>query len=344
VTLPPGGVGDTPENARNGRVVVIADVADFDGTITSQSDFLEMTDEYQLEAIKRSVIQMGLEVVIYSNPSDFTKHISQHADDFVVTLWSGRHSRNRRAIVPAICEGNNIRYLGADPYAALVCQDKSLSKRLTERFGMRTPEHVVFNGQFNADDLNILKYPLVVKPAFEGGSIGISSRNLVESAQDAIDLAKYLFATFDQPILIEEFIYGSEVSICIAGTAGDIRLMEAIEVCYDDRPNYLFDKLYSFEEKRFPERTTHRQQLNVTHRIPEEILEMSRRLFVAMGKLDIFRIDGRLNANDFTVIELTPDVGLSPSGIFASAFGSMGLDYESMICTVINMARGLDRS
>src|SRR5205814_6843024 len=106
---------------------------------------------------------------------------------------------------------------------------------------------------------------------------------------------------------------------------------------YNDQPNYLFDKLYSFEEKRFPARTSHRQQLNITNHVPSSILEMSRALFFAMGKVDIFRIDGRLNANDFTVIELTPDVGLSPSGIFSSAFRSTGHDYESMIEAVINI-------
>ncbi|MBK8467577.1 MAG: hypothetical protein IPL32_17310 [Chloracidobacterium sp.] len=326
-------------STRKGRIVVIADLADFDRTITSKSDFLEMTDAHQLEAIKRSIIRMGFEVVIYTDPSEFTQHISEHSDDFVVSLWSGRHSRNRRAIIPAICEGNNIRYFGSDPYAALVCQDKSLSKRLTQRFGMLTPRHVVFDGKLIVGDLTNIKYPVVVKPAFEGGSIGISSRNLVECSQDAIDLAQQLFATFDQPIIIEEFIYGSEVSICIAGIKEHIILLEAIEVSYNDQPNYLFDKLYSFEEKRLPERTRHRQQLNVTNRIPNDILGMARDLFNAMGKVDIFRIDGRLNSNDFTVIELTPDVGLSPTGIFASAFGSTGLDYESMIRTIINMAR-----
>ena len=83
------------------------------------------------------------------------------------------------------------------------------------------------------------------------------------------------------------------------------------------------------------------QLLNITKHVPSSMLEMSRALFFAMGKLDIFRIDGRLNANDFTVIELTPDVGLSPSGIFSSAFSSAGRDYESMIEAVINISRGV---
>ena len=265
------------------KVILVADTADFDEKIELQSSHLEMTDKEQLERIMLSIREMGKEVILYHNPSDFSKNVTQHTNDFVVTLWSGKSSRNRRAIVPAICEGNNIKYMGGDPYSALICQDKSLSKCLINRFDLDAPQHVIYDKHFSPSNLNRITFPVVVKPSLEGGSIGISSSNLIHNSDEAVLFAEKLFEMFEQPILLEEFVHGAEVSICIAGNSKSIILIEAIEVAYSDKPDYLFDKLYSYEEKRHKDKTKFREHRNVTNRIPKEILENAKDLFLSLA-------------------------------------------------------------
>ena len=318
-------------------VVLVADTADFDVTVDRKSTFLEMTDLHQLDCIKTAIEKMGHDCILYAEPDKFSNAASQHKDDLVFSLWSGKKSRNRRAIIPAICEAHSISYIGADPYTALLCQDKALSQSFTKRFGLDVPKQIQID-QFNSEsDLSTLNFPVVVKPTFEGGSIGISTKNLAVCSSDANALAKELFIDFNQPIVIEEFIRGAEVSICIAGRPNEIDLVEAIEVCYSDKPDYLYDRLYSFEEKRHHSRTKFRVQKNVTSRVPQSVLDKAICLFTALGKVDIFRLDGRLLDDDFIVIELTSDVGMSPSGIFASAYNSIGLDFDEMISKVLNL-------
>jgi len=231
-------------------IVLIADTANFNTKISLSSNNLEMTDLEQLSILKSALKKLSLNIYHYSDPKSFTQNLNLHKDHFIFTLWSGQKSRNRRAIIPAICEGNGIKYLGGDPYVALICQDKPLTKAIINRFELETPEHIIYPIVIDNSISEHINYPVVVKPTLEGGSIGISSDNIATSPAHALKIATKLYELYSQPILIEEFIYGSEVSICITGNNSEIHFIEVIEVLFEDSPEYLFNRLYSFEEKK----------------------------------------------------------------------------------------------
>ena len=56
------------------------------------------------------------------------KNITKHRDDIVIPMYYGAADPKSKGIVPAICDNNNIHYIGGDMYTQILCNDKSLSK------------------------------------------------------------------------------------------------------------------------------------------------------------------------------------------------------------------------
>src|SRR4051812_5404029 len=110
-------------------VVLVADIR----PLSSATDIqfrrdLEATDPETFTAIVGSIERLGLTVTHYEHPSALASHAQRHRDDVVLSIFGGAVSRNRMALVPAICETFGLRYIGPDAYGRILCQDKELSK------------------------------------------------------------------------------------------------------------------------------------------------------------------------------------------------------------------------
>lgn len=80
----------------------------------------------------------------------------------------------------------NIKYVGADVYNRIICQDKNISKELAKKAGILVPDSVTINSldNLNTFNLHLLKYPVVIKPLMEGSSIGITKNSLCQNANN----------------------------------------------------------------------------------------------------------------------------------------------------------------
>lgn len=320
---------------RNENIVLIADRT-FKGyeKIVETDDNLEMIpDEYYfqvydgLSAISKSVSH-------YNSLHSFINSIQNHKDSIVFTIYGGKRSRNRMALVPGICEAYNIRYVGADVYARIVCQDKQISKELSKRMGINIPEYVLIERHTDLEMIRSLALPIVVKPNMEGSSIGIHEDSLLDNYNTAMTKAYNIMEEFDQPVLVEEFVQGKEVCVCVSGTTNNIQIMEGIEVYSPDKEDHFVKKLYTAYDK-------HITNLPILHRpifINEIDINKLHKVFLSLGKMDYMRIDGRVTDGNFTLIELTPDSHLGTNSSFACAFQKHGLGYTDMLTIMINNA------
>ena len=160
-------------------LVFIADRITDHANATLESRSLEMLADTYFHQVQTALNKIAPSVTYYPSPDAFLDNITSHKNDIVLSLWSGAHSRSRRAIVPSICEAYGIAYIGADPYIQTVCADKHLSKTLCSAYGIKTAEDVVLSSEYEFPMLRSLQFPVVVKPNFEGGSIGIDRKSVV---------------------------------------------------------------------------------------------------------------------------------------------------------------------
>lgn len=309
------------------KLVFIADrVTNHKNATLSSRDLEKLADDY-FDSMINALNTIAPSVIHYTSPAEFMDHIAEHSHSLVLSLWSGEGSRNRRALVPSICEAYGIAYVGADSYIQTICADKHLSKAICNRYGIDTARDVIISNWVDLPILKTLKYPAVVKPNFEGGSIGILSKNLVDSHEEAMEVCTELLPHFQQ-LLVEEYVAGEELSVCIAGSADQIDTFEVIRIVIDGQ-SYFSHGIYSAETKKAGAASISREI--VSDCFPCEMHDRLLSLYKGMGKVDLIRIDGRLNKGMFTVIELTPDCNLSPGSSMALTFRRSGYTHTQML-------------
>jgi D-alanine-D-alanine ligase len=315
-------------------VILIADVlspAHPSDPVHSRRD-LEMTDVATLQTLTSAIVDLGLRVHHYRGPIDLAKHAQKHQDDIVLTIYGGQASRNRMALVPAICEAFGIKYIGPDVYGRIVAQDKEISKRLALDCGLRTPAWRVFRDETQLHRISQMDLPIVIKPVLEGSSIGISQRNLARSFDDARAIAIELLATFQQPIMAEEFVSGREVSYCKIETMSR-EAWSFSEILVESSPDFFENRLFDAQEKQFrrPDRTVRSIESELDRDDHEHIEELLA-TFVGYGYC---RVDGRLSEGKFHFLEITPDAWLGRHGQFAMSFTNRGWTYPEIIAAVL---------
>ncbi len=117
--------------------------------------------------------------------------------------------------VQGLLELAGLPYVGAGVLGSSVSMDKDVMKRLCKERGLPVVEHlVVTRGQFKADDIcKRLRYPMFVKPANLGSSVGVSKAHNCEELEAALELA----GQYDRKIIVERGIEGREFECAVMG-------------------------------------------------------------------------------------------------------------------------------
>lgn len=320
----------------NINVVLIADRIINKNDMSAQT-LEQISDEYFYQ-IYNSIERVVHTVIHYNDLKSFIKNIDKHKNDLVFSIYGGENSRNRLALVPAICEAYGIKFVGPDAYDRIICQDKDISRNIAAKNGMFIPKgKTIYSPQeINNHIFNDFKFPIIAKPLFEGSSIGITESNYCQTRKELEELVSILFSNYNQPILIEEFIPGKEIVTCFVGNNKSIQCFEVIEVYAMDNPNYFDTHLYTGAIKHLDKiKTAHRI---ITSTIDENTINLLKETFLSFQKMDYMRIDGKLFDNKFYFIEFTPDASLSSHCSFKDIYEYYGKNYDQLIYDIIQNA------
>lgn len=315
------------------RIVLIADtISTINAEKIHEYDDLEKTDTSTILYLKETLESLGLDVQIYSHPKQLGDNAAKHINDLVFSIYGGSGSRNRMALIPAVAETYGISFIGPDTYGRIMCQDKVVSKDLAQQAGFCVPSHRILRFE---SELPLVKLPapkVVIKPLLEGSSIGISQHSLTDNLEIANSLIKTLILRFNQPVLVEEFIPGREVSLnFIQSQSGYEWTFSEIQV--KGKPQYFDNNVFDAEEKLF--RNLDRKVVTINEYLEPSIIQNAENLVSFIGKTGYGRIDGKLYNNIFFFLELTPDAWISPKGAFAGSFTNLGKTYREVIANIL---------
>jgi D-alanine-D-alanine ligase len=233
----------------------------------------------------------------------------------------------------------NIPYAGADPLCLAVSLDKPLTKKIAASSGITTPEWRVIKDFKNiyANNWTDFPFPAFIKPAYEGSSKGIRLFSRINNEAELIKLASELLENYRQPVLIEQFIEGDELTVGVIGNSppkilGIMRVLPRKEID---------GFVYSLEIKRDWENLVDYEcpaQLNED--TIRKIETFSLRIFKELDCRDFSRIDFKLGRNgEPYFLEINPLAGLNPkSSDLPIMAGKLGLKYEDLIINILNAA------
>jgi len=239
------------------------------------------------------------------------------------------------------------KYTGAGPGGLHLAQNKSLAKKIFAFHGIRTPYFAsVHRGRL--DWSHDLQFPVIVKPAREDGSIGITFNALCESIKDLMERIHDLGEQFDSPVLIEEYIDGREMYVGVLGN-GEPEALPVVELDLSRLPEGT-PKIAGSEVKW--------EKGTVAYKVTKSILptdlseettavlqQTAVQAYRALELRDYGRIDMRLAADGKVyVLEVNPNPWLHSSAELAMAAKKSGRNYEELIGQIVDLALSRYRS
>jgi D-alanine-D-alanine ligase len=248
--------------------------------------------------------------------------------------------RSREARVPAVLEMLEIPYTGSDPLTLAVTLDKDCAKRLVAASGVATPAWALFDGDEAAanEALDRVPLPWIAKPAFEGSSKGILATNLIRDRSGAIETLKELYEHYRQPVLVEEFIVGDELTVGLVGN----RPPEVLGIMRVLPRNAVADEpfIYSLEVKRdWEQRVRYECPAQISGRDDAAVRQAAVAAWQALGCRDVTRVDFRLRDGVPYFLEANPLPGLSPkSGDLVLLAGMVGIDHADLVSRILTAA------
>ena len=320
--------------------------------IEGNDDFEAAFDNLStLRRLRNTLTSYDLEVVPLEATHGFVEHITADRPDVVFNIAEDRGGRNREVLVPSILEAMAIPFTGSRAGTMLATLDKSWAKTLVEQAGLSTPPCTILA---DADDKipDSCSLPAIVKPRAEGSSKGIDAEGVVESRAALDARARHVADAYPAGAIVESYLSGRELTVGLVTSppteSGEptVRALPPMEITFADGNEH---PVYSYERKIVPER-----RHEVRYEVPapvstereQELREVARRAFGALGCRDVARIDLRLDASGtihFLECNALPGLvpGWSDLPVIAEA---AGLSYRALIGVILTPALGRMRS
>lgn len=246
----------------------------------------------------------------------------------------------------ALLELLRLPYTGNGPMPLSVCNNKALTKRILASHGIPTPKFRLYSDVPRGRPG--LCFPVIVKPAREDGSAGITEDSIVEDEAGLAAQVAHVIEKYGQEALAEEFVGGREFNVAVLGngTAEDPhRTFPPAELVYRN-PRW---RICSFESKWDP---GHPSYAEIAPRCPADVpADLRARLSLltiecarVFGLCGYARVDFRTDGNGkLFVLEVNPNPDISPDAGLARAASVEGYTYEALLLEILRLglARGV---
>ena len=311
------------------------------------------TVEEELQLILRSLEARGHDVTMVNIKDDFKTlyaAIEATKPDLVMNLVEFfRNDPENEHHVPSIFELLNIPYTGNRPLSLSLCQKKPQAKALMAAQGIPTPRGVVIEVGSTTKVPADLRFPMIVKPAYDDASGGIDAGSVVHDRAALEARIEKLHRENKMAALVEEYIEGREIHCAILGDKPLPLYEMEFKGGVDDQGKPL-PRIITYRAKWDPYSRDHHA---VEGKCPVEDLEpeivahiegVALAAYRALGCRDYARVDMRLDTStgEVFVLEVNPNPDLAESCAFAASARASGRTYAQMICEIVDVA--LERS
>ena len=277
-----------------------------------------------IEALENALRSHGHEPVRLGWGTEMLRQLASVSVEGVFNIAEGVGGRGRESQVPAMLEMLNIPCTGSDPLAIGITLDKALAKLVVKANGIATAPWTVAGHR--SPVAAGLQFPLFVKPAAEGSSMGVTAKSLCRTREE-LETAIVRISAYG-PVLIEEFLPGAEYTVGIL--EGEV--IAAMEVL--PRVSSA-DFIYSIEVKREYESLVEYRLVD-----DKDVIELALAVWRALELRDVARVDirrDRAGAPNFVEVNPLPGVHPKNSDLVILARAA-GWTYERLIGGIVASA------
>lgn len=272
------------------------------------------------EAVIGALQSAGVDVVAIDVGDDLLERLQREKIDRAFIILHGRGGED--GSMQGLLECLGIPYTGSGILASALAMDKLRTKQVWQSLGIPTPRHAVLASEQGCIAAGTeLGFPLIVKPAHEGSSIGMakvnSTQELVAAWQDA--------AKYDSQVLVEQWIHGPEFTIAVL--RGQVLPPIALGT-----PHVFYD----YDAKYIANDTQYRIPCGLDSVKKQELIDLTARACDAIGiegwgRLDVMQDEqGR-----FWLLEVNTAPGMTDHSLVPMAARAAGLDFQQLVLAIL---------
>jgi len=204
---------------------------------TNEQFITEKDAKVDAEMIAPYLERFGIKAKLYSGNADLTKFLRKDKPDMVINLAdSVKGNESLSSAIPGVLELLDIPYTGGDILGLSITMNKFLVHKLLQQNGVPVPNYQLFSSANDYLDPT-LRFPLISKLNEIHGAVEITRDAVSENERHLRERLKFLIATYKQPVIVEEFIVGREVT-CM--------LLEGL-----NKKVYLAEKIFTKEAEKY---------------------------------------------------------------------------------------------
>ncbi|MHA1824426.1 MAG: D-alanine--D-alanine ligase family protein [Promethearchaeota archaeon] len=207
----------------------------------------------------------------------------------------------------AILEELEIPYVGSNIFGCVIATDKVLTKDIWLKKGLPTSPYILAR---SIEDCEIFQknkpfdYPLFIKPSQGRGSSGIDESSLINSYNELIKGVQKRLNTINQPVLIEKFLKGREITCGIIGNGNQIKALPLLEIIHKQKDKFLTFNKKELDDDKF------QCPANLTPKQSKELQNLAISAFQAINLRDYGRVDMILSEEGPFLLEINCFAGL----------------------------------
>jgi D-alanine-D-alanine ligase len=271
-------------------------------------------------AVLEALLSAGVDAFGIDVGDDLLQRLASETIDRAFIVLHGRGGED--GAMQGLLECLDIPYTGSGVLASALAMDKLRTKQVWQNLGLPTPRHAVLTSESDCiSAATELGFPLIVKPAHEGSSIGMAKVTRVEELIDAWNTA----STYDSNVLVEQWIQGPEFTV--ASLRGQV--LPPIRL---GTPHTFYD----YDAKYLASDTQYRIPCGLDAAKEQELKALTARACDAVGVTGWARTDVMQDAEGrFWLLEVNTVPGMTDHSLVPMAAQAAGLDFKQLVLAIL---------
>ena len=229
-------------------------------------------------------------------------------------------------------------YVGSGVKSSAVAMDKILAKHIFKEAGLPLTKHVIANQETDTFDLlkkitSTLGNNICIKPPSQGSALGVT---LISRAED-IEAALNDAFKFGSKVLVEERVFGREITVGLLDTEEGVKAFPVIEVTTPK------DAWYDYEHRYTAGLSNHVIPAKISSKLSLSIQACAIEAHKALGCRDLSRADFLLRGNEYFLLEINTLPGMTGTSLYPEGAEGFGMNFPQLLDHLIDRAfrRGL---
>ena len=278
--------------------------------------------------VLKALQDQGVDAHAFDPAQRSLAELSAEKFDRVFIALHGRYGED--GTLQGALEQMGIPYTGPGVLASSIAMDKAMTKRVWLYSGLSTPNFEMLHAGSDWKAVAAkLGLPLIVKPAHEGSTLGLTK---VKSA-DELPAAYALAAKFDKAVMAEEFISGMELTCPVLGAGDTARALPVVRIVAPDAN-------YDYQNKYFSDETQYLCPSQIPDALEKQVQQLVLDSYRALGCRGWARADVMVRDTDQKpfLLEINTSPGMTGHSLVPMAAAASGMPYEQLCVEILRMA------